>query len=85
MPQIWLLALIYFCLVSANPTLGFWSPTIIKGMGVHSDFTIGLLAALPYIVGVIVTDPGGPPFRPPSRTPLSLRPRDADGRRRPGA
>ncbi|HEY1855822.1 MFS transporter [Acidocella sp.] len=54
-PQIWLLALIYFCLVSANPTLGFWSPTIIKGMGVHSDFTIGLLAALPYTVGVIVT------------------------------
>jgi D-galactonate transporter len=55
MPQVWLLALIYFCLVSANPTLGFWSPTIIKGMGVHSDLTIGLLAALPYSVGVVVT------------------------------
>ena len=55
MPQVWLLALIYFCLVSANPTLGFWSPTIIKGMGVRSDFTIGLLAALPYVVGVVVT------------------------------
>ena len=41
--------------MSANPTLGFWSPTIIKGMGVHSDFAIGLLAALPYTVGVIVT------------------------------
>jgi D-galactonate transporter len=54
-PQLWLLALIYFCLVSANPTLGFWSPTIIKGMGVQSDAVIGLLASLPYIVGVIVT------------------------------
>ena len=54
MPQVWLLVVIYFCLVSANPTLGFWAPTIIKGMGVHSDLTIGLLAALPYIVGVIV-------------------------------
>jgi D-galactonate transporter len=54
-PQVWLLALIYFCLVSANPTLGFWSPTIIKAMGVHSDAVVGLLAALPYIVGVIVT------------------------------
>lgn len=54
-PQVWLLALIYFCLVSANPTLGFWLPTIIKGLGVRSDFVIGLLAALPYIIGVIMT------------------------------
>jgi D-galactonate transporter len=54
-PQVWLLALIYFCLVSANPTLGFWSPTIIKGLGVRSDFMIGLLAALPYVIGVIMT------------------------------
>jgi D-galactonate transporter len=54
-PQLWLLSIIYFCLVSANPTLGFWSPTIIKGLGVRSDATIGLLSALPYIVGVIVT------------------------------
>lgn len=54
-PQVWLLALIYFCLVSANPTLGFWLPTIIKGLGVRSDFIIGLLAALPYIIGVIMT------------------------------
>jgi D-galactonate transporter len=55
MPRVWLLVVIYFCLVSANPTLGFWSPTIIKGMGVRSDVTIGLLSALPYIVGVIAT------------------------------
>jgi D-galactonate transporter len=54
-PQVWLLALIYFCLVSANPTLGFWLPTIIKGLGVRSDFIIGLLAALPYVIGVIMT------------------------------
>jgi D-galactonate transporter len=54
-PEVWLLALIYFCLVSANPTLGFWSPTIIKGLGVHSDFVVGLLAALPYVIGVIAT------------------------------
>jgi MFS family permease len=54
-PQVWLLALIYFCLVSANPTLGFWLPTIIKGLGVRSDFVVGLLAALPYIIGVIMT------------------------------
>jgi D-galactonate transporter len=54
-PQVWLLALIYFCLVSANPTLGFWLPTIIKGLGVESATVIGLLASFPYIVGVIAT------------------------------
>jgi D-galactonate transporter len=54
-PQVWLLTLIYFCLVSANPTLGFWTPTIIKGMGVKSDLVIGLLSSLPYIVGVAAT------------------------------
>jgi D-galactonate transporter len=54
-PQVWLLALIYFCLVSANPTLGFWGPTLIKNLGVRSDVVIGFLAAVPYIIGVIAT------------------------------
>lgn len=54
-PQVWLLALIFFCLVSANPTLGFWGPTLIKNLGVQSDLAIGFLAAVPYVVGVIVT------------------------------
>jgi D-galactonate transporter len=54
-PQVWLLALIYFCLVSANPTLGFWGPTLIKSLGVQSDVVIGFLAAVPYVIGVIAT------------------------------
>jgi predicted MFS family arabinose efflux permease len=54
-PRVWLLTIIYFCLVSANPTLGFWGPTIISGLGVKSNITIGLLSAVPYIVGVIGT------------------------------
>jgi MFS family permease len=49
------LTVIYFCLVSANPTLGFWGPTIIKGLGVDSNMMIGILSAVPYIVGVIGT------------------------------
>ena len=48
-PRVWLLTVIYFCLVSANPTFGFWGPTIISGMGVQSNMTIGLLSAVPYI------------------------------------
>src|SRR5205814_8505114 len=31
-PAVWLLALTYFCVVSANPTFGFWGPTIISGL-----------------------------------------------------
>ena len=37
LPQVWLLTLIQFCLTSANPTLGFWGPTIIEGFGVNSN------------------------------------------------
>jgi MFS family permease len=51
-PRVWLLTLIYFCLVSANPTFGFWGPTIISEMGVGSNVTIGLLSAVPYIAAM---------------------------------
>jgi len=52
-PGVWLLSLIYFCLVSANPTLGFWGPTIIRGIGVKSNMMIGLLSAVPYVAAMI--------------------------------
>jgi D-galactonate transporter len=52
-PGIWLLIVIYFCLVSANPTLGFWGPTIISGLGVSSNAVVGLLSAVPYLLAVI--------------------------------
>jgi D-galactonate transporter len=52
-PRMWLLTAIYFCLVSANPTLGFWGPTIINNLGVKSNMTIGLLSAVPYLVAVV--------------------------------
>jgi len=52
-PQVWLLTVIYFCLVSANPTFGFWGPTIINGLGVKNNMMIGLLSAVPYIVSGI--------------------------------
>jgi D-galactonate transporter len=53
--RVWLLTVSYFCLVSANPTLGFWSPTIINGLGVTSHTTIGLLSAIPYVGAMIAT------------------------------
>ncbi|MGH9356384.1 MAG: MFS transporter [Terriglobia bacterium] len=55
LPGVWLLTAIYFCLVSANPTLGFFGPSIIKGLGVKSDTMVGLLSAVPYAIGVVAT------------------------------
>jgi D-galactonate transporter len=55
LPQVWVLTVICFCFVSANPTLGFWGPTIIQGLGVNSNVMIGLLSAVPYIAGVLGT------------------------------
>lgn len=52
LPQIWLLILIQFGLTSANPTLGFWQPTIIEGFGVTNNATIGLLSAIPNVAAV---------------------------------
>jgi D-galactonate transporter len=53
LPRVWILAVIYFCLVSANATIAFWAPSIIKNLGVSNNFYIGLIAGIPYIVGAI--------------------------------
>jgi MFS family permease len=55
LPHVWLLTVVYFCLVSANPTLGFWGPTIINGLGVSNHLSIGLLSAIPSIVAVLAS------------------------------
>ena len=53
LPRVWLLALIHFCAISANVTIGFWIPSIIRDLGVTSTLKIGLLSAVPYIGAVI--------------------------------
>jgi len=52
-PRVWLLTLVYFCLVSASPTLAFWGPTIIRDLGVKSDLAIGWISAFPNVVALI--------------------------------
>lgn len=52
-PQVWLLTIIQFCLTSAIPTVGFWGPTIIEGLGVKDNMTIGLLFAVQNLIAVI--------------------------------
>ncbi|GJD51898.1 Putative tartrate transporter [Methylobacterium crusticola] len=51
--RVWLCALIYFCIVSGNATIAFWTPSIIKEIGIRDNIAIGLLAAIPFIAGTI--------------------------------
>ncbi|MFT4101242.1 MAG: MFS transporter [Burkholderiaceae bacterium] len=52
-PKVWLCTLLYFCIVSGNATIAFWTPSIIKEIGIQGNFTIGLVAAIPFIAGTI--------------------------------
>ena len=52
-PKVWLCTIIYFCIVSGNATIAFWTPSIIKEIGVQGNFTIGLVSAIPFIAGTI--------------------------------
>ena len=49
--RIWLLAIVYFTIPIALYAFGFWLPQIIRAASQGSDFQIGLLAAIPYVVG----------------------------------
>ncbi len=51
--RIWFAAIIYFCLIFGLYGLGFWLPTIISDMGIHSPVKIGLLGAIPYAIAAI--------------------------------
>jgi ACS family tartrate transporter-like MFS transporter len=49
--RIWLLSVVYFTIPLALYAMGFWLPQIIKAESTGSDFKIGLMAAIPYVVG----------------------------------
>lgn len=51
--RVWFCAAVYFCIVSGNATIAFWTPSIIKDIGVTSDLMIGVLSAIPFIAGTI--------------------------------
>jgi MFS transporter, ACS family, tartrate transporter len=49
--RIWLLAIVYFTIPTALYAFGFWLPQIIRTASNGTDFQIGLLASIPYVVG----------------------------------
>ncbi|OZI34674.1 MFS transporter [Bordetella genomosp. 10] len=51
--KVWLCAVIYFCVVSGNATIAFWTPSIIKELGVQGPLNIGLVSAIPFVLGTI--------------------------------
>ncbi|CAB3786103.1 MFS transporter [Pararobbsia alpina] len=51
--KVWLLALIYFCLIMGLYGVSFWLPTIIKGLGVKDTTSVGFLYAIPYVLATI--------------------------------
>jgi MFS family permease len=52
-PKVFTMAFIYFLFLGANYTLVFFMPSLIKSWGVADVFTIGLLSAIPAVVGAI--------------------------------
>lgn len=52
-PRVWLLCVIYFCLVAGIYGAGFWLPTLIARTGVENPLAIGMLTVLPNAVAVV--------------------------------
>jgi D-galactonate transporter len=51
--KVWLLTLIYFCIVSGNATIAFWTPSVVQSLGIENKLHIGLISAIPFILGTI--------------------------------
>jgi MFS transporter, ACS family, tartrate transporter len=52
--RVWLLSMIYLCIVIGLYGIGFWMPQIIKALSsVFSNTTVGFLTMIPYIVGAV--------------------------------
>ncbi|HDJ1439122.1 TPA: MFS transporter [Serratia rubidaea] len=51
--RLWLLALIYFCVVMGQYALTFWLPTLVRNAGISEPLQIGLLSSLPYLCAIV--------------------------------
>ncbi len=51
--RVWLLAAVYFTIPVALYAMGFWLPQIVRSASGGSDFTTGLLSAIPYAVAAV--------------------------------
>jgi D-galactonate transporter len=51
--KVWLLAFVYFAVVSGLYGVSFWLPTIIKAMGVSDPLQVGFVSAVPWAFGIV--------------------------------
>ena len=51
--KVWLLAFVYFAVVSGLYGVSFWLPTIIKATGVADPLQVGFISAIPWAFGVV--------------------------------
>ena len=49
--RIWLLILIFFCIIAANSSLTFYGPTLVKEVGFTSPVAVGWIMAAAYLCG----------------------------------
>ena len=49
--RIWLMILIYFCIIAANSSLTFYGPTLVKEVGFTSPVAVGWIMAAAYLCG----------------------------------
>nr|WP_207280539.1 MFS transporter [Thiocystis violacea] len=51
--DVWRLGLVYFCMVIGMYGIGMWLPQMLRVMTSASDFTLGLLNALPFLAAAL--------------------------------
>ncbi|CAN7625824.1 MFS transporter [Caballeronia sp. LjRoot31] len=51
--RVWICVAINFCNAMGQYGIGFWLPTLVQKMGIHDNFEIGYLSAIPYAVAVV--------------------------------
>jgi MFS family permease len=51
--KIWLLILIFFCVIAANSSLTYYGPTLVKEVGFSNPVVIGWIMAVAYLCGAV--------------------------------
>ena len=51
--RLWLLILVFFCVIAANSSLTFFGPSVVKEAGFTNPATIGWIMSLSYLCGAI--------------------------------
>ena len=52
-PSVLLLGLVYFCLNTSSYGISLWLPSVLKELASRTNFAVGLLSAIPYLVAAV--------------------------------